>query len=100
MAWIQVGTIRKSEEGKLYIKLHANQEKGGGYSSKNLKELAKALTSAGQKGISLQIEKPQDKIKRLAALGYIDDDALEGRLDSIPDWLKYEISLPPQDNND
>ena len=102
MAWTQVGSIRLSEAkdgkpAKLYIKFHANKEKSGNYSSKNLKELSNAIQNAGQNGISLQIEKPADKIKRLASLGYIDEDDLENRLESIPEWLKYEISLPPQD---
>lgn len=103
-AWTQVGSIRMSEDkddgtpGKLYIKFHANKEKSGKYSSKNLRILADALENAGKNGISLQIEKPKDKIKKLAALGHIDEDDIEGRLDSIPDWLKYEITLPPQDN--
>lgn len=97
-AWTQVGTIRKSDEGRLYIKFHANKEKGGNYSAKNLKELADAIASSGQKGLSLQIEKPQDKIMRLAELGFIDEDKIESRLEQIPDYIKYEISLPPQND--
>ena len=97
MAWTQVGSIRKSEKGKLYIKFHANKE-GDSYSSKNLKELASAIENAGQKGLSLQIEKPQDKIMRLAELGYIEEDKVEARLEQIPDYIRYEISLPPQDD--
>ena len=97
-AWTQVGTIRKSDEGKLYIKFHANKEKGGNYSSRNLNELAKALEGAGQKGLSLQIEKPQDKIMRLAELGFIEEADVEKRLESIPDYIRYEISLPPQND--
>ena len=103
-AWTQVGSIRLSEDkddgtpGKLYIKFHANKEKSGKYSSKNLRTLADALENAGKGGISLQIEKPADKIKKLAALGHIDEDDIEGRLENIPAWLKYEITLPPQDD--
>jgi len=102
-AWTQVGTIRLSEPkddgtpGKLYIKFHSNKGKDGKYSSANLSELASAIESAGDKGLSLQIEKPQDKVKKLASLGYIDEGDLEGRLESIPSYIKYEITLPPQD---
>lgn len=97
MAWTQVGTIRKGDKG-LYIKFHANKDqKSGKYSTKNLSELAEALESAGQKGLSLQIEKPEDKINRLCELGYIDEADLESRLEQVPDYIKYEISLPPQD---
>lgn len=95
MAWTQVGTIRKGDKG-LYIKFHSNKTKDGKYSSANLKELAEAVANAGEKGLSLQIEKPQDKIRRLAELGYIEDEDLESRLESIPEYIKYEISLPPQ----
>ena len=97
MAWTQVGSIRKSEKGKLYIKFHANKE-GDSYSAKNLKELSKAIGAAGQKGLSLQIEKPQDKILRLAELGYIEESDIEKRLEQIPEYIKYEITLPPQDD--
>ncbi len=96
--WTQVGTIRKSKEkGNLYIKFHANKEKSGKYSAKNLRELADALENAGEDGLSLQIEKPKDKINRLCELGYIDEADLEARLEQVPDYIKYEISLPPQD---
>ena len=103
MAWTQVGTIRKSEDkddgtpGKLYIKFHANKGKDGKYSSKNLRELASAIENAGQNGISLQIEKPVDKLNRLCELGYIDEGDLETRIEQVPDYIKYEITMPPQD---
>lgn len=100
--WTQVGTIRMSEAkddgtpGKLYIKLHPLKGKDGKYSASNLRKLANALEEA-ENGVSLQIEKPQDKIRKLASLGYIDEDDLESRLDAVPDYIKYEITLPPQD---
>jgi hypothetical protein len=96
--WTQVGSIRLSKDNKLYIKFHANKEKDDSYSSANLKELAKALESAGQDGIALQIEKPADKINKLAGLGFIKEEDLEKRLAQIPEWLKYEITLPPQND--
>lgn len=95
-AWTQVGTIRMGDKG-LYIKFHANKEKDGNYSSANLSTLAEAIQNAGDKGLSLQIETPQDKVTRLAALGFIDEDKVESRLESIPDFIRYEIALPPQD---
>ena len=85
-------------KGKLYIKLHANKEKGGKFNAQNLRELADALENAGQNGVSLQIEKPADKVRKLASLGYIEEGDLEARLESIPDWLKYEITMPPQND--
>ena len=94
-AWLEVGSIRQAESGKLYIKFHGQNNKEGKFDSSCLKDLAEAISGAGKDGIALQIEKPQDKIHRLNDLGFIDDDKVEGRLDSIPSWLKYSISLPP-----
>ena len=92
--FLQVGTIRMSQAGKLYIKFHATQDKSGTYTAKNLRKLADALEGANEKeGVALQIEKPQDKINRMHGLGFIDDDKLEGRLASIPDYIKYEVTL-------
>jgi hypothetical protein len=95
--WTQVGTIRVSEKGKLYIKFHGNKDKSGNFSTSNLDLLSSAIKDSGEKGISLQIEKPQDKIRRLASMGYIEESDIEARLDSIPNYIKYEITLPPQE---
>ena len=102
MAWTQVGTIRLSDDkedgtpGKLYIKFHSNKEKEGGYNHSNLKELANAILESGSYGITLQIEKPVDKLNRLNELGFIKDADHERRIEQVPDYIKYEISLPPK----
>lgn len=96
--WTQVGTIRQAESGKLYIKFHGQNDKNGNFSTKCLSVLAEALEKAGKKGLALQIEKPQDKIYRLNELGYIDDDQVEARIDAIPDYIRYEVTLAPQDD--
>ena len=103
MAFLEVGSIRLGQDrtddngnfqkGKLYLKLHQVTDKQGKYTSKNLRELADALEKNGSDGVNLQIEKQQEEVKRLASLGYIDDDKLESRLESIPDWLKYKVTL-------
>lgn len=106
MAWTQVGTIRMSEDqtdgegnitkkGSLYIKLHSNKEKDGTYSSANLKELTKALEKNAQYGLSLNIEKPAEKHKRFCEMGFITEDERDNRIANTPAWLKYEISLKP-----
>jgi len=97
--WKQVGTIRQSEEGKLYIKLHGSNNKEGKFDKSGLSDLIAALDSADDKGIALQIEKPQDKINRLCSLGFIEEGDLERRLNAVPAYIKYEISLPPQTND-
>ena len=43
-------------------------------------------------GAFINIAVPQDNIKRLYKLGYIKDEDLEGRLDKIPFYIKYELS--------
>ena len=96
--WLKVGSIRKSEAGKLYIKFHGQSNKDGGLSMACLKGLADRLNSAGKDGIALQIEKPADSLRRLCELGHIEEDALEGRIEAIPEWLKYEITLPPDNS--
>ena len=74
--WKQVGSIRMSQKGSLYIKIED------------------ASTIAD--GDALQIEKPEDKLRRLHELGYITDEQLEDRISKLPDWLKYEISQAPK----
>lgn len=67
----------KNTKGKLYIKIDD--------------------ISTLEDGVTLQIEKPQDKIEKLNKLGHIKDEDVERRLESIPEWLKYEITQPPTD---
>ena len=74
--WKEIGSIRMSQKGKLYIKLDD--------------------VEGLENGIALQINKPEDKIRRLHELGYIKDEDLEKRLEQIPEWLKYEITMPPK----
>jgi len=76
--WIEFGSIRLGKDGKtLYLKIEKDI---------SLKE-----------GMNVQIEKPQDTINRLHELGFIKDEDLEKRLESIPEWKKYIVKLPPQD---
>ena len=99
--FLQVGSIRMSKANKLYINLNQTPDKTGNYVSDNLKELQRALNAfiadPQKGGVSLQIEKPQDKIKKLADLGYIEEDQVEKRLASIPDYIKYEIAFVKED---
>lgn len=97
-AWTQVGTIRMSEKEKLYIKFHGQKNKAGKYTNDCLEELASRLEDCGKDGLALQIEKPVDKLNRLCELGYIEEDDLEGRIEAVPDYIKYEISLPPEND--
>lgn len=78
-AWKQVGSVRMSQKGKLYIKLDD--------------------VSTFEDGMALQIEKPEDKLRRLHELGHLTDEQLEERLAKVPDFIRYEISQPPKDED-
>ncbi len=100
--YFQVGSINLTKkEDKLYINLNKQKNKDGKYTIDNIvalrDELSKFIDNSGSDdfkyGVSLQIEKPQDKITRLASLGYIDENKIESRLASIPSFIKYEITL-------
>ena len=96
--YLQVGAIKVTKaKDKLYINLNQTTNKTGTYVSDNLVSLYEALgnfiENPDKNGLSLQIEKPQDKVNRLCELGYIEESDLEKRLDSIPDYIKYEISF-------
>ena len=96
--WTQLGTIRKGQSGNLYIRFDNDVE--------NLKELKNAVESQmnsilegeDKKPLALQLEKPSVKLNRLLDLGYIDEGEFQRRLEKIPEYIRQEISLPPQDN--
>lgn len=73
--WQNVGTLRKNKDGKLYLKF--DQE----------------VTLA--KGAVLQLQKPDEAVKRLMELGYLDEEKGATRLAAIPEYVKYNVVLPP-----
>lgn len=75
--WKQVGSIRQNDKGRKYIKLDD--------------------VSGLKDGVALQMEKPEDKLQRLHELGHLTEEQLEYRLSKVPEWLLYELVLPPQD---
>jgi len=102
MAFINVGAIKLSKGGegkaqKLYINFQEKRNKEGSVSFENLMALRDAIDehirNPGEFGVSLQIEKPEVGLRRLADLGYIEPEKLEARIAAIPNFIKYEISL-------
>lgn len=98
LKYLQVGAIKENKaKTKLYINLNQSTNNEGKYVNDNLIELYEALgtfiENPDKNGVSLQIEKPKDKIRKLCALGYIDEADLEKRLNQIPDYIHYEISF-------
>lgn len=73
--WQNIGTLRKNEAGKLYIKFDQDV----------------TIT----KGSVLQLQKPDEAIKRLAELGFLDEAKAKARLEAIPEYIKYNVVLPP-----
>lgn len=71
--WIQTGSIRLGKTGKLYLKI----------------DTIKGLTD----GCTLFINTPEENLERLHQNGAIDAEKLEKRIENVPDWLKYELTL-------
>ena len=100
--FLDVGNIVTAKgSGKLYIKLNQVTNKEGKYVSDNLKELSKALINfienPNKDGLPLQFDTPQSEIRRLTELGYIKEEDVEKRLDSIPSYIKYKIKYVKED---
>lgn len=74
--WLKVGQILTKKDGNGYnVKIDADV---------TLK-----------KGTYLQVTKPQDEIQRLVANGIITEEQGEERLAKIPDFVKFNLILPP-----
>lgn len=73
MAWIKVGTIRKSKKGGLYLKVEAD------------------VTLA--KDAALQIQDPRTKIKDAIAAGKMSESQGTERLAKLPEWLSKDVFL-------
>jgi len=106
MAFIDVGAIKLSKGGegktqKLYINFQEKRSKEGSPSFENLVALRDAIDSyiksPTEYGLSLQIEKPEVGLRRLAELGYIEEDALQKRIEAIPSFVKYHVKLITDD---
>lgn len=71
--WKNVGTLRKSKKGGLYLK----------------------ITEAIESGASITLRKPQDSIEALLTRGFITEEQAEERLAKIPEYIKYELLVAP-----
>jgi len=100
MAFLDVGAIllssgKNGKPKRLFISLDKQRQKDGTYSTKNLVVLRDALTeyieNPSEYGVSLMIEKPETEIRRLADLGYIEEEDVEKRIEQLPESLKYKI---------
>lgn len=77
MAWLKVGTIRKSKKGGLYLKVESD------------------VTLV--KDAVLQIQDPRKKIKDQVAAGKLEAAKGEERLSKIPEYIRQEVYLVTED---
>lgn len=74
--WLEVGTVLRSKDGDgSYVKIKEN-----------------VTLSKGQ---ILQLQNPRDKYTRLAKSGHITADEAQTRIESIPDYVMFDIVAPP-----
>lgn len=74
--WLQVGTIRKSKDGKLYMKLSEDVDL--------------------KKDDVLQIQDPRKRLDMFAETGKITAEVAAERKAKIPEYIRHEVILPPK----
>ena len=96
----QVGTIRLSQKNKLYINLNQGYDtKTKKKTTDNLVALHQALGAVienpeeNEYGLSLQIQKPEEKLAKFVESGKMTEEEMEAALEKVPDYIKYEITL-------
>lgn len=91
--YLQIGTVRKSDDGRQYLKFHQVKDRNGNYTSEHLEKFIDVLNDSGSKGVSVNIERIDAKLRKLNELGYIDDDQLVSRLEAVPDYMVAELTI-------
>jgi hypothetical protein len=76
--WEQVGSIRKGEDGSLYMKVEKD-------------------IPAGR---SVQLKKPVDEIQRKVQMGWITQDEANERIAKVPEYIKFDLYLKPPKTDD
>lgn len=73
--WKNVGSLRKSKSGGLYIKIN------------------EGVTLA--KDDVLQLQDPRKKLQASAEAGRMSQEEATERINKIPDYVRYDVTLPP-----
>jgi hypothetical protein len=73
--WLTCGSLRKGQDGSLYITVTSDV----------------TLT----KGMSLQLQDPRKTVAKLAEKGFMTAEVAEERIAKIPEYVKYDVVLPP-----
>jgi len=73
--WLTFGSLRKGKDGSLYI------------------TVTEDVTL--KKGASLQLQDPRKKAMAMAEKGYITEEVAQERVAKIPEYVRYDVVLPP-----
>lgn len=73
--WLTCGSLRKGPDGSLYIMVTSDV----------------TLT----KGTALQLQDPRKSITKMAEKGFMTAEIAEERIAKIPEYVKYDVVLPP-----
>jgi hypothetical protein len=74
--WTRVGSLRKGKTGNLYIKLE--------------KDVTLTATDV------LQLQDPRKVQKTLVEKGKISAEEADARIAKIPEYVRYDVVLPPR----
>jgi hypothetical protein len=75
--WPKVGSLRKSKEGKLYLKFDAG-------------------VSVAEGGV-LSLQDPRKRLDSLVESGKMSEEKAEELKAKIPEYIRYEVFQPPSD---
>lgn len=84
--WPKIGTLRKGEDNRSYIKLE-----------NNVKILVDGVEVPLNKARTVRLEDPRKKVEGLLERNFIDEAEADRRLAVLAEntWLKYELIVPP-----
>lgn len=71
--WRAVGSLRKGKTGNLYLKIDGDIKTGE----------------------VVQLQDPRKKIAAAVEAGRMTQDEADTRLAKIPDYIKYDLTIPP-----
>lgn len=75
--WKRVGSVKKSKNGNgFYL------------------DVAEGITLS--KGDKLQLQEPREQLKKFFEMGKMSEEQYEERLGKIPDFVAFDVVLPPR----
>lgn len=85
-SWPTVGSLRKSDDGRNYIKL-----------ANNVTILVDGKPVSMNKSRTINLQDPRKNVEQLQQRGVITGEQAEERLEKLSSmqWLRYELVIPP-----